>query len=119
MIEVKLNGELKQLKFGNYALEAYTKLTGADIGSIKEIGDGYSELDMIVDVTYSGLVGYVRSKGLILDFTINDVRLWVDELDVKSQAEIIASFYQSILAKTEGLLKQLEAMRGAEAEKKN
>lgn len=118
MIEVTLGNKLRQLKFGNYALEAYTKQTGVDIGTVKEIGENYTELDCVADVTYSGLVGFCRFKGEAVDFTITDVRGWIDDIDFKTQAEILTAFYQSIIAKTENLLKQLEAMKG-EVEKKN
>lgn len=118
MLEVKLGGEVKQLKFGNYALEVYTKLTGSDIGTIKEVGENYSELDCTTDVAYAGLVGNYRVKGKVVDFTIDDVREWIDDVDFQTQAQILTAFYNSILAKSENLLKQLEAMKG-EAEKKN
>ena len=57
ILELTLNGEVKQLKFSNYALETYTKISGSDIGNIKEIGEDYSQLQMVADLIYSGLTG--------------------------------------------------------------
>ena len=52
IVEITINGEVKQLKYANFALEAYTKLTGADIGTFKEVSEDYSQLDMTSDIIY-------------------------------------------------------------------
>lgn len=118
IIEVTLNGEVKQLKFGNYALEQYTKLTGVDIGSIKQLGDNYSQLDMTADIIYCGLFGAYRSNKKVVDFSIEDVQSWVDSMAYGDQLIIIKEFMSCVVLITEQMLTAFKAMSDGTPEKK-
>ena len=110
ILELTLNGEVKQLKFSNYALETYTKISGSDIGNIKEIGEDYSQLEMVADLVYSGLTGYYRGKSLIINFTFEDVVEWVDDLSYEGQLQVIECFTESCLKITQEMIKVFKAM---------
>jgi hypothetical protein len=116
MIEVVLNGEVKLLKFGNYALEKYTEITGAGIGEIKEVSDDYSQLEMTADIIYCGLFGYARSKGEAMEITREQVKEWIDDVSYISQLEVIREFTNSVLKMTNDMLAAFKAM--GEGEKK-
>lgn len=117
--EVTLNNEIKQLIFANYALEAYTKLTGANIGEVKEISDEYSQLDMVADLCYCGLIGFYRRNGKVVDFTHDEVKMWVDELSLADQLKVIKEFTASVLEMTNQMLTAFKAMAtDLEGEKK-
>lgn len=116
--EVTLNNEIKQLIFANYALEAYTKLTGANIGEVKEISDDYSQLDMVADLCYCGLVGFYRRNGKIIDFTHEEVKMWVDEMTMADQLKVIKEFTSSVLEMTNQMLMAFKAMNEGTEEKK-
>ncbi len=118
IIEVTLNGEVKQLKFSNYSLETYTRISGSDIGNIKEIGENYSQLQMVADLIYSGLTGYYRSKSLIIDFTYEDVVEWVDDLNYETQLQVTKCFTESCLKITQEMIKAFKAMSDDNKEKK-
>lgn len=118
LIEVTLNGEVKQLKFSNYSLETYTRISGSDIGNIKEIGENYSQLQMVADLIYSGLTGYYRSKSLIIDFSYEDVVEWVDDLNYETQLQVTKCFTESCLKITQEMIKAFKAMSDDKQEKK-
>ena len=118
ILEVTLNGEVKQLKFSNYSLETYTRISGSDIGNIKEIGENYSQLQMVADLIYSGLTGYYRSKSLIIDFSYEDVVEWVDDLNYETQLQVIKCFTESCLKITQEMIKAFKAMSDDNKEKK-
>jgi len=118
ILEVTLNGEVKQLKFSNYSLETYTRISGSDIGNIKEIGENYSQLQMVADLIYSGLTGYYRSKSLIIDFSYEDVVEWVDDLNYETQLQVIKTFTESCLKITQEMIKAFKAMSDDNKEKK-
>ena len=110
IIEVTLNGEVKQLKFGNYSLEQYTKVTGADIGTIKEITDNYTQLDMIADIVYCGLFGACRANKKVVDFTIEDVQSWADSINYVDQLKVIREFMACVVVMTEQMVDAMKAM---------
>jgi hypothetical protein len=118
ILEVTLNGEIKQLKFSNYSLETYTRISGSDIGNIKEIGENYSQLQMVADLIYSGLTGYYRSKSLIIDFSYEDVVEWVDDLNYETQLQVTKCFTESCLKITQEMIKAFKAMSDDKQEKK-
>ena len=118
ILEVTLNGEVKQLKFSNYSLETYTRISGSDIGNIKEIGENYSQLQMVADLIYSGLTGYYRSKSLIIDFSYEDVVEWVDDLNYETQLQVTKCFTESCLKITQEMIKAFKAMSDDKQEKK-
>ena len=121
ILEITLNGEVKQLKFGNYSLEKYTQITGADIGSIKEIGEDYTQLDMVVDIIFCGLVGSYRSNKKVVDFTIDDVQIWVDNITYVDQLNVIKEFMACVVVITQQMVDAMKSMsgEGSNGEKKN
>lgn len=110
IVEVTLNGSVKQLVFANYALEQYTKLTGSDIGQLKNIDQNYSQLDMVADLCYCGLVGYYRRNKLVVDFTHEDVKCWVDEISLADQLKVIKEFTASVLEMTTQMVTAFKAL---------
>jgi len=116
-IEITLNGEIKLLKFGNYALHKYTEITGSDIGQIKEITEDYSQLEMTADIIYCGLFGYSKSKGEALQVSRDEVKLWVDDINYIDQLNAIKEFTNSVLKMTNDMLAAFKAM-GGDSEKK-
>jgi hypothetical protein len=110
IIEVTLNGEVKQLKFGNYSLEQYTKVTGADIGTVKEITEDYTQLDMIADIVFCGLFGSYRANKKVVDFTVEDVQSWVDNINYVDQLKVIREFMACIVVLTEQMVDAMKAM---------
>lgn len=121
IIEVTLNGEVKQLKFGNYALEKYTQLTGADIGTIKQLSDDYMQLDLVADIVYAGLFGYYRSTKKIVDFDIDQIKDWIDVMSYPDQLIVIKQFMTSVVIMTEQMADAMKAINAEsmEGEKKN
>jgi len=117
-IEIQLGGEVKGLKFANYALEQYTKLTGVDIGTIKEVGDDYSQLEMTADIIFCGLVGNARSKGEVLTITKEDVLRMMDDVSYTDQLRVIKEFMNSVVSLTNEMLNALKAISGEDTEKK-
>lgn len=117
-IEIKLGNEVRGLKFANYALEYYTKLTGVDIGTIKEVGEDYSQLEMTADIILCGLVGNARSKGVTLDLSKEDVLRLMDDVSYTDQLLVIKEFMNSVVNLTNEMLKALKAMGGESEEKK-
>jgi len=118
IVEITINGEVKQLKYANFALEAYTKLTGADIGTIKEVSEDYSQLDMTSDIIYCGLVGSCRSKGEAVTFSKEDVNRWIDDVSMVDQLSAIKEFMNSVVKTTNEMLNAFKAMSGGEEKKK-
>lgn len=118
IVEITINGEVKQLKFANFAIEQYTRLTGADIGSIKEVSEDYSQLDMVSDIIFCGLVGACRSNGKVVDFTKEDVNMWMDDVSYTDQLLVIKEFMNSVVKLTNEMLNAFKAMGGSDEKKK-
>ena len=118
IIEIKINNSIKPLKFGNYALYEYTKLTGADIGNIKEIGDDYTQLDLATDVIFCGLVGACRVNKEVVYFNREDVSIWIDDVSQLDQLNAIKEFYASVVSHTHDMLEALKAMASESSNEK-
>lgn len=120
IIEIKLGNEVRQLKFANYALEHYTKITGTDIGSIKQVDENYSQLEMTADIILCGLVGWCKSNGKVLDLTKDDIIMLMDDVSYTDQLQVIKEFMNSVVNLTNEMLKALKAMssEGEEEKKK-
>lgn len=118
IVEITINGEVKQLKFANYALEKYTTITGVGIGEVKEPNDTYSQLDMVRDLIFCGLYGYYRSNGLVFDVKIEDVEKWMDEISQADQLQVVKGFTNAVLKLTNDMLASFKAMAGSDEKKK-
>ena len=110
VIEVTLNGEVKELRFGNYAFEKYNKITGTSAGFIKEINEDYLQLDMVADIIYCGLFGQYRVNKKVIDFTIDDIRNSMDSISYIDQLKVIKEFMACVVTLTEQMNAALKAM---------
>jgi hypothetical protein len=116
--EITINGETKQLRFDNRALEKYTQITGVDIGGIKEPSEDYSTLDMVRDLVYCGLYGYYRKEGKIFDVKIEDIDKEMGDVTQAEQLQVIKSFTSAVLKVTNEMILAFKAMGGSEEKKK-
>jgi len=118
IVEITINGELKQLVFDHRAYEKYTLMTGADIGSLKEITAEYSQLDMVRDYIVCGLFGYYRKNGLIWDENLcAEIDKAMGDVTMLDQLKVIQEFTRCCLRITNEMAIALKAI-GGNAEKK-
>lgn len=108
-IDVKLGGVVRTLRFGNYALMTYNKLTQTDAGTVKEFSEEYGNIDLVCDITFSGLKASYKIKKQPFDITYEQVMEWVDEMQVTQIQEIINAFSESV-SSSELVQKAIEAM---------
>ncbi len=97
-----------------------TKITGTDIGSIKQVDEDYSQLEMTADIILCGLVGWCKSNGKVLDLTKDDIIKLMDDVSYTDQLIVIKEFMNSVVNLTNEMLKALKAMssEGEEEKKK-
>lgn len=104
-LQIELGGKKQGLKFGNYALLAYSKLNGTAPGQLRKVDDGedpkaeLSETDylkLITDLVYVGLLNNYYVKRQEADFTMEDVLVWVDDMDLELMGEIVEVFTGSM-----------------------
>ena len=108
-IEVQLGGQVRTLRFGNYALMTYNKLTQTEAGTVKEFSDEYGNMDLVCDITFSGLKAFYKIKKQTFDITYEQVMEWVDEMQVSQIQEIINAFSESV-STSEIVQKAIDAM---------
>jgi hypothetical protein len=108
--EITLNGEVKELRFGNYAFEKYNKLTGTNAGAIKELNEDYLQLDMVADIIYCGLFGSYRVNKKVIDFTIDEIKQSMDSISYIDQLVVIREFMSCVVNLTEQMNDALKAM---------
>jgi len=116
MIEINLGGKVRGLRFGNYAMMTYNSLTTTNALEIKELNEEYQYIDFVRDITYCALKAHNKVKGELSDFTLEDVTLWVDEMDL-GNIEIIVKAWTDAMTSSEYIKKSLDAIAG-EGEKK-
>lgn len=119
--EIELGGQMRSLKFGNYALEKYIALTGSKIGEMKEVSEDYTELDMYADVIYAGLYGWARSKQETFIVKHEEVVAWMDDLSFISKMEAVKAIHEGWIKVTNDMLeafKQLSQQSEGEEKKK-
>lgn len=118
IVEITINGELKQLRFDNRALEKYTQVTGVDVGGVKEMAEDYSQLDMVRDLIFCGLYGYYRKEGKIFDVKIEDIDTGMGDVTQADQLAVIKAFTASVLKVTNEMVLAFKAMGGSDEKKK-
>lgn len=117
MTIINIGGKNRTLRFGNYALMAYNALTQTKALEIKEINETYQHIDFVRDVIYCGLVASHKVSKEEIDFTIDDVTIWVDEMDL-SNIEIVIKDWTSSISSSEYIQKNLAALGDKEVKKK-
>jgi hypothetical protein len=96
LIEITMGGEVRTLKFGNYALMSYNVLTATDAGETKQLDLDYQMIDFVRDVTYCGLKNYYKISKKTFDVTLDDVTNWIDDMDLSNIQIVIDAWTQSL-----------------------
>lgn len=96
LIEITMGGEVRTLKFGNYALMSYNVLTATDAGETKQLDIDYQMIDFVRDVTYCGLKNYYKISKRTFDITLDDVTNWIDDMDLSNIQTIIDAWTKSL-----------------------
>lgn len=116
MIELNIGGKVRGLRFGNYAMMTYNSLTSTNALEIKELNEEYQYIDFVRDITFCALKAYNKVKGEISDFTLEDVTIWVDEMDL-ANVEVIVKAWTDAMNSSEYIKKSLEALSSNEKKK--
>ena len=96
LIEITMGGEVRTLKFGNYALMSYNVLTATDAGETKQLDIDYQMIDFVRDVTYCGLKNYYKISKRTFDVTLDDVTNWIDDMDLSNIQIVIDAWTKSL-----------------------
>jgi hypothetical protein len=91
-IQLELGGKKRGVKFGNYALFEYSKITNSGVAEFNE----QNPIKLCADLIYCGLKNNCLIKREIEDFTYQDVIAWVDDMPIDKITEITQIFEQSI-----------------------
>jgi hypothetical protein len=96
LIEITMGGEVRTLKFGNYALMSYNVLTATEAGEAKKLDLDYQMIDFVRDVTYCGLKNYYKISKRTFDVTLDDVTNWIDDMDLSNIQTVIDAWTKSL-----------------------
>ena len=96
LIEITMGGEVRTLKFGNYALMSYNVLTATDAGETKQLDIDYQMIDFVRDVTYCGLKNYYKISKRTFDVSLDDVTNWIDDMDLSNIQIVIDAWTESL-----------------------
>ena len=96
LIEITMGGEVRTLKFGNYALMSYNVLTATDAGEAKKLDLDYQMIDFVRDITYCGLKNYYKISKRTFDVSLDDVTNWIDDMDLSNIQTIIDAWTKSL-----------------------
>jgi hypothetical protein len=113
LIEITMGGEVRTLKFGNYALMSYNVLTATDAGETKKLDIDYQMIDFVRDITYCGLKNYYKISKRTFDVTLDDVTNWIDDMDL-SNIQVIIDAWTSSLQSSEYIQNGFKAMSTGE-----
>ncbi len=113
LIEITMGGEVRTLKFGNYALMSYNVLTATDAGETKQLDIDYQMIDFVRDVTYCGLKNYYKISKRTFDVTLDDVTKWIDDMDL-SNIQIVIDAWTKSLQSSEYIQNGFKAMSSGE-----
>ena len=114
LIEITMGGEVRTLKFGNYALMSYNVLTATDAGETKQLDIDYQMIDFVRDVTYCGLKNYYKISKRTFDVTLDDVTNWIDDMDL-SNIQIVIDAWTKSLESSQYIQNGFKAMSSGEA----
>ena len=96
LIEITMGGEVRTLKFGNYALMSYNVLTATDAGEAKKLDLDYQMIDFVRYITYCGLKNYYKISKRTFDVTLDDVTNWIDDMDLSNIQTVIDAWTKSL-----------------------
>lgn len=113
LIEITMGGEVRTLKFGNYALMSYNVLTATDAGETKKLDIDYQMIDFVRDITYCGLKNYYKISKRTFDVTLDDVTNWIDDMDL-SNIQVIIDAWTNSLQSSEYIQNGFKAMSNGE-----
>jgi hypothetical protein len=91
-IQLELGGKKRGVKIGNYALMEYSKITGTGVLEF----DNENPIKLCTDLIYCGLKNNAYIKKELLDFTMDDVLEWVDDMPIEQINDVINLFHESI-----------------------
>ena len=113
LIEITMGGEVRTLKFGNYALMSYNVLTATEAGEAKKLDIDYQMIDFVRDVTYCGLKNYYKISKRTFDVTLDDVTNWIDDMDL-SNIQIVIDAWTKSLESSQYIQNGFKAMSSGE-----
>lgn len=113
LIEITMGGEVRTLKFGNYALMSYNVLTATEAGESKKLDIDYQMIDFVRDVTYCGLKNYYKISKRTFDVTLDDVTNWIDDMDL-SNIQIVIDAWTKSLESSQYIQNGFKAMSSGE-----
>jgi hypothetical protein len=113
LIEITMGGEVRTLKFGNYALMSYNVLTATDAGEAKKLDLDYQMIDFVRDVTYCGLKNYYKISKRTFDVSLDDVTNWIDDMDL-SNIQIVIDAWTKSLESSQYIQNGFKAMSSGE-----
>ena len=113
LIEITMGGEVRTLKFGNYALMSYNVLTATEAGETKQLDIDYQMIDFVRDVTYCGLKNYYKISKRTFDVTLDDVTNWIDDMDL-SNIQIVIDAWTKSLESSQYIQNGFKAMSSGE-----
>jgi hypothetical protein len=113
LIEITMGGEVRTLKFGNYALMSYNVLTATDAGETKQLNIDYQMIDFVRDITYCGLKNYYKISKRTFDVTLDDVTNWIDDMDL-SNIQIVIDAWTKSLESSQYIQNGFKAMASGE-----
>lgn len=97
-IEIMLGGQLRTLRFNNYAKEQLGKIFGSDpLEAVQTLLDKLKEspVKAMVDLTYAGLIGAYEAREIPIDFVRADVAEWVGDADDTDMASVFNAWLDS------------------------
>jgi hypothetical protein len=104
-IQLELGGKKRGIKFGNYALMEYSKINGTGVVEFNE----ENPIKLCSDLIYCGLKNNSYIKKEIMDFTMDDVLVWVDDMPMSQVTDVISLFEQSVKT-SQGIVDIQDAM---------
>jgi len=113
LIEITMGGDVRTLKFGNYALMSYNVLTATDAGEAKKLDLDYQMIDFVRDITYCGLKNAYKISKRTFDVTLDDVTNWIDDMDL-SNIQIVIDAWTKSLESSQYIQNGFKAMSSGE-----
>ena len=104
-IQLELGGKKRGIKFGNYALMEYSKINGTGVVEFNE----ENPIKLCSDLIYCGLKNNSYIKKEIMDYTMDDVLIWVDDMPMSQVTDVI-DLFQSSVKVSQGIVDIQEAM---------
>jgi hypothetical protein len=104
-IQLELGGKKRGIKFGNYALMEYSKINGTGVVEFNE----ENPIKLCSDLIYCGLKNNSYIKKEIMDYTMDDVLVWVDDMPMSQVTDVINLFEESVKT-SQGIVDIQEAM---------